>query len=155
MPDLVHCIYSSVQTHVLAPSEIDALLRHSRRSNQTHNITGILLHVGRTFFQVLEGPPHEVDELYRKILADTRHTKIAQIIYEPIARRFFGDSTMSLATLTAQELAMALDEPSAERVEELLAGMDEGRAKRLLRAFSQGRWRARVEAQIADQVSLT
>lgn len=146
MSQLVHCIYSSVQTRALQPAEIDALIEQSQLSNRLHNITGILLHAGATFFQVLEGPPEAIKALYAKILADPRHKDVTQIIYEPIARRYFGEITMTLATLSQRELAAALEEDDAGRVETLLAGLDEGRAKRLLRAFSQGRWRARLGA---------
>jgi hypothetical protein len=151
MSDLVHCIYSSVQSHVLEPSEIERLIEHSRENNRLHDITGILLHVGSTFFQVLEGPPAAVNELYERILSDPRHKNVTKIIYEPIARRYFGDVTMSLATLSARELASALEEDNTDRMEEMLAELDEGRAKRLLRAFSQGRWRARLGAHAAER----
>lgn len=154
MSDLVHCVYTSVQTRVLEPAEIDALVDRSRESNALHGITGVLLHVGTTFFQVLEGPQTAVDCLNAKIYSDPRHRQITQIIYERIPRRYFGDSTMSLATLSPRELAAALEENDAERMEELLAGLDEGRAKRLLRAFSQGRWRARFGAQTLERQSI-
>lgn len=153
MSDLVHCIYTSVQTHVLGPAEIDALIEQSRRNNASHDITGVLLHVGSTFFQVLEGPRGAVDRLLYLITLDTRHRGVTQIIYEPIARRYFGDSTMSLATLSPRELAAALEEEDGDRMEHLLAGLDEGRAKRLLRAFGQGRWRARFAAQTVERQS--
>ncbi len=154
MADLVHCIYTSVQTHVLKPAELDALMQHSRDGNELHGITGILLHIDNTFFQVLEGPRQEVDQLYRKILSDPRHTRITQIIYESIAKRFFGDSTMSLAVLSPREFSAALNESSSDRAEELLAHLDEGRAKRLLRAFGQGRWRARMDLQARERLPL-
>ena len=152
MADLVHCIYTSVQTHALGPEEIDDLIQRSRRNNQAHNISGVLLHIGRTFFQVLEGPPEKVKTLYRSILDDPRHTRIVQIIYEPIAKRYFGQSTMSLATLSPREFAAALDEASQEDAEELLVDLDEGRAKRLLRAFAQGRWRSRLDLSAEEGV---
>ena len=154
MADLVHCIYTSVQTRVLTPQEISELVEYSRRSNAERQLTGILLHVGSTFFQVLEGPREEIDLLYAKILKDPRHKQIAQIIYEPIPHRFFGEITMSLAWLSPVELSAALEEDDSERLEKLLAGLDEGRAKRLLRAFSQGRWRARLQPQVIPREAM-
>jgi hypothetical protein len=143
MSDLVHCIYTSVEPAPLPPEEIEALLTHSRNSNSRRGITGILLHVDCTFFQVLEGPREEVDELYAKILVDGRHTRITRIIYEPIARRFFGEFAMNFATLSARDLSAAIEGEDRAGVDTQLASLDEGRAKRLLRAFSEGRWRAR------------
>lgn len=146
MPELVHCIYTSVQSRVLTPGEIDELIAQSRANNYRHNLSGILLHVGQTFFQVLEGAPDTIRDLYNKILHDPRHTRITQIIFEAIPRRYFEEYSMTLATLSTRELAQLLDEVNPEVTEHLLSGLDEGRAKRLLRAFAQGRWRARLNS---------
>ena len=145
MPDLFHCIYTSVQVHPLSGAEIVHLVQTSREKNTKHGLTGILLHVGDTFFQVLEGPRDVLEELYGKILKDTRHMHITRIISEPISRRYFADSSMSLATLSPAELANLLEHPTSASVEHLLSGVDEGRAKRLLRAFSDGRWRHQIQ----------
>lgn len=146
MSALVHCIYSSVQTHPLSAAEITWLVQDSRVRNRKHSITGILLHVEDTFFQVLEGDSEIINELYGKILLDPRHKQITRIILEPIARRFFGDSLMNLATLSPVDLTGILQDSGPERRERLLDGLDEGRAKRLLRAFTDGRWRTHIDS---------
>ena len=138
---LFHCIYTSVTTRPLGTAEIANLVKHSRTSNATHQITGILLHVGETFFQVLEGEAEEIEKLYTKILVDPRHTRITRIIFEPIPRRYFQDSSMSLAVLSPEILSELIEDPDPAQTEQLLVGLDEGRSKRLLRAFSDGRWR--------------
>ena len=130
------------------------MLAHSRSSNSQSGITGILLHVDRTFFQVLEGPREAVDELYAKILIDARHTMITRIIYEAIARRFFGEYSMNFASLSARDLSAAIAGQDQAGVEIGLASLDEGRAKRLLRAFSEGRWRGRLEMQGTERQAL-
>lgn len=145
MPLLFHCIYTSVQAHSLTEAELVRLVKRSRENNASHGLTGILLHVGNTFFQVLEGDPATIEQLYAKILVDPRHTHITRIIFEPIARRYFADCDMSLATLSPAELSELLDHPDPGEVEHLLADLDEGRAKKLLRAFSDGRWRTKIE----------
>lgn len=43
--------------------------------------------------------------------------------------------------MSPDELAEVLDSHDPREVEALLSGLDEGRAKKLLRAFSDGRWR--------------
>lgn len=139
---LYHCIYTSVQTHVLPDGDITQLVKHSRTKNAEHGLTGILLHVGNTFFQVLEGSAEAIDELYNKILKDPRHMQITRIIFETIPHRYFADSSMSLTALSPLELSQLLEIPGSEQQDRLLAGLDEGRAKKLLRAFSEGRWRA-------------
>ena len=144
MSALVHCIYTSVQAYPLSDAQIAQLIRDSRVRNELHGITGILLHVKDTFFQVLEGPSEVVETLYAKILMDPRHTRITRIIFEPIPRRYFGDSLMTLATISPPELAALIVQDDPKTHEQLLAGLDEGRAKRLLRAFTDGRWRSHV-----------
>ncbi len=154
---LFHCIYTSVQTSLLAGTDITQLVRHSREANAKRDITGVLLHVENTFFQVLEGSAEAIDKLYEQILVDPRHTSITRIIYESIPRRYFSDCSMSLTTLSRDELSRLLEtpgshDPSHDRShvhELLLAGLDEGRAKRLLQAFSDGRWRAKTSATSA------
>ena len=141
MSALVHCIYTSVQSLPLSVAELERLIAYSRASNERHGITGVLLHVKDTFFQILEGPQDVIEELFGKILLDDRHTKVTRIIFEPIPRRFFNDTSMALATLSPAELATMLAEDRPERRAGLLDGLDEGRAKRLLRAFTDGRWR--------------
>ena len=144
MSALVHCIYTSVQRHPLNAAEIARLVQESRLNNKKRGITGILLHVEDTFFQVLEGESDIIESLYASILLDSRHKQITRIIFEPIAKRFFGDCLMTLATLTPSELTEILQDSGPERRERLLDGLDEGRAKRLLRAFTDGRWRTHV-----------
>jgi hypothetical protein len=150
MSTLVHCIYTSVQAYPLSSEEIEQLVTYSREKNAEQGITGILLHVGETFFQVLEGPEDVAKALYAKILSDPRHTRITRIIFEPISRRFFGDSEMNLATLSRARLGQLLEEADTDSREEMLSGIDEGRAKRLLRAFSDGRWRTQVASPLPD-----
>ena len=125
----------------MSTAELEHLIQHSRISNAEHGITGILLHVRDTFFQILEGPQTEIDRLYAKICMDRRHTRITKIIYEPIPRRYFADSRMTLATISPEELRAILGENSPEVRASLLDGLDEGRSKRLLQAFTDGRWR--------------
>ncbi|MGI4829863.1 MAG: BLUF domain-containing protein [Janthinobacterium lividum] len=144
MSALVHCIYTSVQTTPLTVAETTRLVQESRQRNIRQGITGILLHVEDTYFQVLEGAPEVIDDLYSKILQDARHTRITRIIYESIARRYFEDCSMTLATLTPEEFTNILQEHNPELRERLLDGLDEGRSKRLLRAFNDGRWRTRI-----------
>ena len=152
---LFHCIYTSVEAHPLASGEVAQLVKHSQDSNAKHDLTGVLLHVGDTFFQVLEGGEEEIKSLYGKILKDPRHTQITRIIFESIPRRYFADSSMSLTTMSPAQLSSLLQSPDSNQKDVLLAGLDEGRAKKLLRAFSDGRWRAgtgstpRSEAQLA------
>lgn len=144
MSTLVHCVYSSAQTRMMSKADIAELVQHSRSSNLRRGITGILLHVEGTFFQILEGPSEVLDELYAKILVDPRHTRITRVIFEPIPRRYFADSTMNLLTISPSELGEIVEGRHTNNRGWLLTGLDEGRSKRVLQAFVDGRWRAQM-----------
>jgi hypothetical protein len=45
-------------------------------NNRIKNITGMLLCAEETFYQIIEGYPSDIDELYAKICSDPRHTHI-------------------------------------------------------------------------------
>lgn len=144
MGSLVHLIYASVATTPFSPEELARLLRHARAANEKAAVTGMLLYAEGSFFQVLEGEPAAVDFLVGKIAADPRHTGIVIIIREPIARRSFEEWSMGFSSLSAGEIAHidGLNDFFAEG--SCLARLETGRARKLLAAFAQGRWRAKI-----------
>ena len=63
--------YVSRFSHELKPAELEAIQRVSQQNNPRKQITGFLVCLGDTFFQVLEGPVKAVDHLfYEKIMRD-------------------------------------------------------------------------------------
>ena len=99
MSALIHLIYSSSATHLWHEEDLVELLKKSRHNNSKLDITGMLLYENGSFFQVLEGPPENVDKLYDVISQDPRHTKTIVIIREPIAKRTFGEWTMGFSPI--------------------------------------------------------
>jgi hypothetical protein len=140
MTPLAHIIYCSAASPGFDEADIASLLEHSRANNGARGITGMLLYVQRSFFQVLEGEPAVIDAAYEKIKLDPRHYRITRIIAEPIVRRSFGEWTMGFQTLAAAQAGRLLGENDFFASAACLADMDEGRAKKLLSAFQQGRW---------------
>ena len=144
MPSLIHLIYASVATQELGTEQLTDLLRQSREANERVGLTGMLLYSDGNFFQVLEGEPEEVDKLYEKLHQDKRHTQLTLIIREPIVSRSFGDWSMGFSNISLNEL---------EKIEGLndffhggscFTQLDAGREKKLLAAFGDGRWRAKL-----------
>jgi hypothetical protein len=138
---LIHCIYAS--RALAAPNKIDVqtLLEHARRKNAELGITGMLLLIEDSFFQVLEGEAEAVEGVYGIIAQDARHDRVTQIIREPIAQRSFAGWSMGFAALQradARELVGANDFFGSAQC---LEGIHAGRAKKLLAAFRAGRWR--------------
>ena len=140
--DLVHCIYCSASaTTEFDPAGLQTLLDECRRNNAKLGITGMLLFQNGSFFQVLEGERTVVVALFEKIAADKRHTRVTKVILEPIEERAFGAWTMGYPRISARELAEipGLNDFFTRGRSYLELG--EGRAKTLLAAFKEGRWR--------------
>lgn len=137
---LVHTIYVSRLSQPLSPDEIEQLLQKTRKANKRINVTGMLLLTDNTFFQVLEGEASVLDELYAKIIKDSRHNQITKIITEPIEVRAFSDWTMGYVAASEKQLREIRGMNDFFKSGTCLLDIDRGRAKKLLRAFSRGRW---------------
>jgi len=141
---LVQCIYASAATLDFGQSQLAELLATSRDNNQRLEVTGMLLYYKGSFFQVLEGEEAVIETLYSKIAEDPRHGKLIKLIQAPINERIFAQWSMGYPAVTVKELATlpGLNDffTSGKAFYEISAG----RAKNLLAAFKQGKWRARL-----------
>jgi hypothetical protein len=144
MHPLAHCIYTSMATPLFRDDGIEELLERARAANAQADITGILLFVDRGFFQILEGHPLRIERVFAKIGTDPRHERVTRIIDEPIARRAFGQWTMGFPQLENQELQAIIGTNDFFSERSCLDGLGSGRAKKLLDAFANGRWRRRI-----------
>lgn len=146
MPALTHLIYSSAATRSFSNEDLATLLTRARTKNATHGVTGMLLHVDGSFLQVLEGTPESVEAVFQAICADPRHSQIVTIIREPIPRRAFSDWSMGHPQVTPEELAEIDGANDFFTGGACLTRLNQGRAKKLLGAFKEGRWRSRLAA---------
>lgn len=87
-------LYISTAREPLTQSEIDEILRTSRRNNAAVGVTGLLVVGGRRFMQALEGPTEAVERVYQRICADPRHYAVVMLARETIERRRFDDWAM-------------------------------------------------------------
>ena len=141
--ELVHCIYCSASLiGDFSRQELDRLLEQARSNNARLGITGILLYENRSFLQVLEGPRTVVEVLFDKIAVDKRHGRATRIIAEPIQERAFGEWTMGFPKLSLKELEEIPGLNDFFTRGHSFEQIGEGRAKTLLEAFKEGRWRA-------------
>ena len=141
---LTHIIYTSAATEKFSPSDLKTLLQLARSKNTQQLITGMLLYASGSFFQVLEGDEATLMELFALISLDPRHTKVTKIIHEPIAQRSFANWTMGYSEVDPTELEKIEGFSDFFGKGSSFANLDAGRAKKLLAAFAQGRWRARL-----------
>ncbi len=103
-------------------------------------VTGILLYSEGSFFQVLEGEPETIDNLFAGISRDERHQQVTVIIREPISRRAFGDWTMGYTDISPKEADTILGTNDFFSKGESFARLNSGRAKKLL----HGHWRKKL-----------
>jgi hypothetical protein len=75
-------------------AEIGRLLAVVRERNAYFGVTGSLLFSGGCFAQILEGPMHSVELIYRAIERDPRHTDVTLLFRKRVAERAFPDWSM-------------------------------------------------------------
>ncbi len=141
---LTHYIYSSAATIDFSQDDIVALLNTARKNNAKQGVTGMLLYDNGSFFQILEGPPQVVENIYEKIEKDKRHNQVKKIICEEIEERDFAEWTMGHAGLTRTDLLKIEGFNDFFQGQKSLIDLDEGRAKTLLKAFKEGKWRSAI-----------
>ncbi len=74
-----HLSYVSTGCDNLNYDHIKDILDYSIEYNKEHDITGILLYCNKHFFQIIEGPEHEVKALFENIMIDSRHDNIIKL----------------------------------------------------------------------------
>ena len=86
----------------LVERELNALGEASAERNRELEITGFLMVSGGLFYQVLEGPEENVDDLYAAIAADERHTDVLLLrAEENVSSRLYPDWSMKTINLDA------------------------------------------------------
>jgi hypothetical protein len=96
---LVRLLYASRAAEPVTADLIDAILRSSHAHNPALGITGVLCYGGDVYMQVLEGGRSAVNDLYNKIVRDSRHREVMLLLYEEIAERRFAGWTMGHVNL--------------------------------------------------------
>ncbi|MEO7774096.1 MAG: BLUF domain-containing protein [Steroidobacteraceae bacterium] len=138
---LYQCIYSSVAIEHLDARAVGQLLDDSRRANEAAGITGMLLQCNGSFLQVLEGRPDALENAFEWIYSDPRHNAIAQIAFEPVTHRAFGDWSMAYTDLAVADIAKIIGPLNAFQETRCLAKLDAARVRVLCSAFETAPWR--------------
>jgi len=93
-PHLIRLMYVSRGVPDFTRERVAEMLTKARVFNQQHAITGVLIHGGDRFMQVLEGPEKDVIQLYARIVDDERHIECGLVRVMPITTRLFPDWDM-------------------------------------------------------------
>ena len=104
--NIVRLIYASRLKKKLDHAAVEKIADVSRRNNKKLGVTVALCYSPRGFLQILEGPANAVNELYNRIVRDTRHSAVTLLEYAPIPYRDFAN--WSMAYVRADEIAHVL-----------------------------------------------
>jgi hypothetical protein len=103
---LFHLGYVSTETGDLGSAGMVELLTEARRINTSRDITGLLLHRERSFYQVLEGAEDVVRQTFDSIEKDQRHTAIDVLFEGEVDEREFPDWQMGFLNLDGVEVGI-------------------------------------------------
>ena len=92
---LTRLIYASRMTKGVDPGDLMRILEASRRNNEKLAVTGVLCYSPAGFLQVIEGPSDSVNELFRRIVRDTRNDNVTLLWFDAVAKRDFPDWAMA------------------------------------------------------------
>ena len=95
--------YVSRMARPLSEAEIEDLSFGASAKNEALGITGVLATADGMFLQVLEGPPAEVDRIYRRIVADERHSQVLLLNEQFVEDRLFPAWFMRYVDLNADD----------------------------------------------------
>lgn len=118
---------------------LDDILSASRKNNERADLTGMLAYGGGVFFQVLEGPDHDVQSALGRIEADERHHGIYTLQDEIRPARDFANWRMAYRVLDPTH-ARTIREAGfvdVRTIPELIAGLDNPLVSTFLKRFTQ------------------
>ena len=95
--------YVSTAARELSASDLDFIVRESRRFNAARGITGVLLHCDGNFMQFIEGEPEAVADTWTRIRSSRLHHQVNELMNLPVERREFSDWTMGFADAAPTE----------------------------------------------------
>ena len=96
-------VSASHSTAEALKNDLSAILESSKKNNQALGLTGILVHGGGMFMQLLEGPDHQVFRKYTEILEDQRHADCRIVLITTTEERAFPDWAMAVLEISNHE----------------------------------------------------
>jgi acetylglutamate kinase len=93
---MIRLLYISHAASGVSDKQVQDILESARRNNPANRVTGVLVHGGGQFMQVLEGPEQVVLRQYVKILDDRRHSDARILHISPANDRIFEKWSMGV-----------------------------------------------------------
>lgn len=98
-------LYISEAKSTWSKEQLCALVAHSQVYNQQHGISGVLVHSGEMFIQLLEGEEKTVGALFDKIKQDERHQRVGVVFERHAEDRLTPQWAMAYCELSQKEFA--------------------------------------------------
>ena len=95
-PEMIQVTYVSEKTSN-SDKNLTSIFEISQKNNPEKSITGCLLIGSNSYLQLLEGPTLAVEELYAKIIKDSRHKNVKKLYGKVIEERLFSSWSMKFA----------------------------------------------------------
>ena len=122
-------VYTSQATEHLNKRSLLDLMHTSRAYNTIDEISGVLMHKNGYFLQIIEGQSDVVDNLFARLLSDTRHNKVNMILDSSVDSRLFPNWSMGCADFDDPELSMIpginIDFSEPQLIEDLINRLPE------------------------------
>ena len=122
-------IYTSQASALFNKRDLLDLLHDARAYNAIDNITGLLMHSNGYFLQIIEGDSDAIENLYNRIVLDTRHFNVKLVQDSIIKNRLFSNWSMGCADFDKPELSLIpgimTDLSNSDVIENLISHLPE------------------------------
>ena len=108
---LVRAFYISRSAGPQTSVVTGSILKTAVGFNRIHQITGVLCQGDGFFLQVLEGERAIVNQLYARIVRDSRHKEVELVKFEEISQRKYSQWSMALIDLSDTAPMVVMQHP--------------------------------------------
>lgn len=108
---LVRTLYISRSAGPQTSTMTGSILKTALSFNKVNQITGVLCQGTGFFIQMLEGDRSIINQLYSRIIRDSRHKDVEIVSFEEIKDRKFKQWSMALINLSDTDPMVVLQHP--------------------------------------------
>ncbi len=108
---LVRTLYISRSAGPQTSTMTGSILKTALSFNKVNQITGVLCQGTGFFIQMLEGDRSIINQLYSRIIRDSRHKDVEIVSFEEITDRKFKQWSMALINLSDTDPMVVLQHP--------------------------------------------
>ncbi|MEA3151783.1 MAG: hypothetical protein QOD56_2722 [Gammaproteobacteria bacterium] len=142
MQHLIQAIYASSVTGGMHETETLKLLKQARTVNRKHDVSGMLLYIGGSLLQLLEGEEAMVEAVCSTIFRDRTRNELTAILRESVVERQFSEWTMGFATVDPLEARHLLGDDSLFNSGSGATCVTPGDAKTLFAIYGRRRYQS-------------